>query len=463
MRPIASLVMTFVCVLWNLPLSAAEFLDGTPPTVRGGMHACPPNSIVTGVDVPANTFLCVGSFVGPTRSFMTGERTDGLPAPAVWPPDPATRVQHGYTGPAMHWCGPNQFVTGIHVAGNLFLCSTFVGGERLNYTSRLGRLIVGPGVVRRGMRACPPGSVLVGAHFDNGIFLCAELPFCIDDSHCGVGRRCENPSVPPRAQEAVDTGMCRPRGSTPFQLRFRSEHFCRGNGVGSLTDRSGNAVNFTDHPAFENDEAQSLLLSNVSAGAIIRVYDNSRGRQNDDWTQILVTSTTTADYCVPTFEPRGDRFTDRFVTVSYTNFGNDLDGEVSRMEVDSAVISRGGRCLDVNMNNFTVQLFTCHAGPNQRWVRRIDGTITGINGLCLEADGDAIRGWRPENPRSAAVRVGPCTGAVNQIWSMPRDQQQLRLFADMCLDIPDGRDADGTVLQVFPCHSGINQRWLNTF
>ena len=74
-----------------------------------------------------------------------------------------TRVAHNYTGPIMHWCGPNRFVTGVHVLNNAFNCTEFASGSNRNYTTRLGHLIVDTGTVRNGVRACPRGTVLVGA------------------------------------------------------------------------------------------------------------------------------------------------------------------------------------------------------------------------------------------------------------------------------------------------------------
>jgi hypothetical protein len=235
---------------------------------------------------------------------------------------------------------------------------------------------------------------------------------------------------------------------------------CHGNSVGLMTDRSGNFEDFTQSDSYDNDDARSLRLDRVSAGTLITVYDNSRGRRNDDFSEILVRSTTNAQQCVSTFEFANGTLSNATLQGRYRDFGN-LDGKVSRVEVKTAILSRGGRCVDVNANNGSIQLFPCHMGANQSWVYGEDGTIRSPAGLCLEARQSDIDSSRP-NSRRARLRIATCTGGANQLWSRTRNQE-IRMFSEMCMDIVNGSDVDHAPIQIYPCHGGINQKWLASF
>lgn len=435
---------------------AAETVDGnTPPTVRNNMHSCPSFNIITGVNVAANHLLCLGSFVDIAGSLTTAERVD---QGTVWPPDAVTRAAYAYTGPTMHWCGPDQYMTGVDVLNNRFNCARFPTASNINYTQHLGPIVIDSTTQRNGMHACPRGTVLVGAHFTNNTFLCAELPFCLDNSQCASSSdTCEVLSTGCATDDCIapTTGVCRRRGS----MTFREDNGCLDDNNGSLTDRSRNSVRFPDNDSFSNDDARSLQLSNVHAGSIIRVFDSSDGATNDDWTQIFVKSTQTS--CIGTFQSSSNTPS---LKVDF-HLVNGLDGKVSRVDVRSAIIDFAGRCLDVNTNDNSVQIFDCHAGPNQSWTSTVTGEIRGWSNLCLEARDAEIQAW-PQlaagQSRRAPVRLAACTGGANQKWSVT-EAGQIRLFGDMCLDIVNGVSQNGAGLQVFPCHNGQNQRWVDTF
>ena len=449
---VLSILMLFACAG---AARAGEIIDGNnPPTVRNNMHSCPSGYIMTGVNVAANQLLCTGAF----GNLVTNEVVDqGVTATNQWPPNTVTRVAHNYTGPTMHWCGPNRFVTGVHVLNNAFNCAELSSGTNRNYTTRLGHVIVDTGTVRNGVRACPRGTVLVGAHFVNNTFLCAELPFCKDTSQCpGASDVCEISSVVCNECVSPSTGVCRRQGN----LSFWEGNNCSEDPVGGMTDRSGSFV--TDdltNGGFDNDEARSLFLSGVKAGTIIRVYDDSSGSQNDDWTQIFAKSNVST--CLGTFE---SSFSNSSLRVDHHPDDN-LDGKVSLVTTYSALIDFAGRCLDVNTGNNAAQIFDCHAGPNQSWVYEVDGEIRGINNLCLEANNTEIQAWpnlTTGQVRRAAVRMASCNGAVNQKWSVT-EAGQIRMFSDMCLDIVGGTSQNNAAMQIFPCHGGQNQRWLSSF
>jgi len=90
-------------------------------------------------------------------------------------------------------CSIDSVVTGVVFATNTFLCSEFdVAGSTRG--GELGDSIVDapPNItVRSGIHACPLGTALVGADFVADIFLCARLPYCVDDTHCPSGQRCK--------------------------------------------------------------------------------------------------------------------------------------------------------------------------------------------------------------------------------------------------------------------------------
>jgi hypothetical protein len=439
---------------------AGETIDGNnPPTVRNNMHSCPRGSIVTGVNVAANQLLCLNNFVDIAGFLTTGERVDtGVRADNQWPPDAVTRAAYAYAGPTMHWCGPDQYMTGVHVLDNSFNCARFPAAANRNYTTQLGHIVIDTSTVRNNMHACPRGTVLVGAHFGNNTFLCAELPFCLDNAQCpSASDTCEFLSTGCATSACISptTGVCRRQGT----LSFREDNGCLQDFVGSLTDRSGNLVRFPDNDSFDNDEARSVQLTNVKAGTIIRVYDDSSGSTADDWTQIFV-KTAAGSVCLGTFQLSSDTPS---MKVDYHAVDN-LDGKVSRVDVRSALIDFGGRCVDVNTNNNAAQIFGCHAGPNQSWIYTVNEEIRGFNNLCLEASNTDVQGW-PQlaaSARRAAVRVAACTGGINQKWSIT-ETGQVRVFGDMCLDIQGGVSQNNAAVQLAPCNGAGSQRWLDSF
>ncbi|TXL81906.1 ricin-type beta-trefoil lectin domain protein [Vineibacter terrae] len=450
-------LLAFAIACGASPGWAVEVVVPAGSTVRLGVSACPLHAIVTGFDAASNSLLCDTGYVGNGPGWITGEAVD---APAggrfnVWPPDANTGIYHRYTGSPMHWCGSGQFMTGFGAATNSFLCASF------GRIDTLRRLFVTQPVRRAGVPACPLGAALVGIHLANGSFLCADLAHCSPATTCPATGVCETRSIPLRDDDngLNGPGICRPSGNVQFHKR----NGCHGDSAGRLTDRSGNTVDFTDSASdtFDNDDARSLRLDRVSAGTIIRVFDNSGGRRNDDFSEIQVRATTSSSYCVPTFEFADGAFSDSVITARYNDQGN-LDGKVSRVEIATAIVGTGGKCLDINQNDATVQLFPCHMGANQSWIQLPNGTIRGWNGLCLEARASDVQAWGPTGSRSARLIVGSCTGSDNQLWTHSTSQE-FRLYSDMCMDITGGGNADNTPIQIYPCHGGANQRWLASF
>ncbi|ATB43867.1 hypothetical protein CYFUS_009348 [Cystobacter fuscus] len=113
--------------------------------------------------------------------------------------------------------------------------------------------------------------------------------------------------------------------------------FYEGNGgtqtlLGTISDDPGQAYNLTksNPTGIPNDEARSLVLYNVRAGAEIRVYDSSSGATDDDYAIITVKAAGLNGYVVQTFQ---QTYEDASVRVSYIR-DNGLDGKVSRIVVN---------------------------------------------------------------------------------------------------------------------------------
>ncbi len=181
MLKLASLTVLFALLSIN-EVKATEFIDGDdePVTVVNGMHACPYGFLVTGVHVDRNLLLCTGYF----GDFLN------FPVRADFGITPTN--QFPFDGTSMHWCEPGGIVAGVHVAGNGFNCQT-LDRVAVGLRGPLGAPTLDRGTnptVRAGMHACPIGFVLAGAYFATNTFLCARMPFCVDDSQCAPGTRC---------------------------------------------------------------------------------------------------------------------------------------------------------------------------------------------------------------------------------------------------------------------------------
>ena len=83
---------------------------------------------------------------------------------------------------------------------------------------------------------------------------------------------------------------------------------------------------FPDLDECDNDEARSIVLHDIPAGRVIRLYDSPSGSTDDDWVRIRVLQPVT-EYVIPTFE---QSFEDASVHVTYYP-DNGLDGKVSRL------------------------------------------------------------------------------------------------------------------------------------
>lgn len=97
--------------------------------------------------------------------------------------------------------------------------------------------------------------------------------------------------------------------------------------LASVSDRSERTINLKKG-GFDNDEARSVVLRNVRAGAKLVVWDNPSGKTDDDWCEIEVKQQV-QQYVVESFEHNVD---DDVVKVTYHR-DNGLDGKVSRIYI----------------------------------------------------------------------------------------------------------------------------------
>ena len=97
--------------------------------------------------------------------------------------------------------------------------------------------------------------------------------------------------------------------------------------LASISDRSSRTINLKKG-GFDNDEARSVVLRNVRAGAKLVVWDNPDGKQDDDWCEIEV-KRQVQEYIISSFERN---INDEFVKVTYHR-DNGLDGKVSRIYI----------------------------------------------------------------------------------------------------------------------------------
>jgi hypothetical protein len=84
----------------------------------------------------------------------------------------------------------------------------------------------------------------------------------------------------------------------------------------------------TSGSGWVNDEARSMLLTNIKAGTVIRVYDNGSGSTSDDWAEIRV-NRNIESRCVYSFQ-LSNQDADFTLNVHYRD---GLDGKVSRVTI----------------------------------------------------------------------------------------------------------------------------------
>ena len=113
------------------------------------------------------------------------------------------------------------------------------------------------------------------------------------------------------------------------EIIFFKERNAQGTVLGRMDDAPAQNFNFLRGGPVPDDQASSLRLMNVRAGAIIKLFDHPRGSLTADWCQIEVIKSAPG-YVVSSFE---QKYADEFVRVTLFH-KNGLDGRVSRIELD---------------------------------------------------------------------------------------------------------------------------------
>ncbi|MFP8885415.1 ricin-type beta-trefoil lectin domain protein [Streptomyces mangrovi] len=112
-----------------------------------------------------------------------------------------------------------------------------------------------------------------------------------------------------------------------------------------------------------------------------------------------------------------------------------------------------GKCLSAGRGTDGTQLVlsTCNGSAEQRWDFRPDGTIRS-KGLCMDV------AWASKE-NGTAIQVARCSGNPAQRFHLNETEDLVAGIADKCVDVYDGRTADGTPAILWPCTGSANQTW----
>jgi hypothetical protein len=116
------------------------------------------------------------------------------------------------------------------------------------------------------------------------------------------------------------------------------------------------------------------------------------------------------------------------------------------------VNKKSNRCLSATpgMDGTQLTLQNCDGSAPQNWTRMADGTIRGVNGLCMDAaNGDTGEGTR--------VQVAWCNGHSAQQFYIDSHNQVVSRHANKCLDAYDGGTTAGTRIILWTCRQQGNQ------
>ena len=80
-----------------------------------------------------------------------------------------------------------------------------------------------------------------------------------------------------------------------------------------------------------------------------------------------------------------------------------------------------------------------------------DGTLR-INGKCLDVNGAGTA-------NGTVVKLWTCNGGTNQRWQVGPAESLVGAQSGRCLDDPGSSRANGTQLIIWDCNGGVNQRW----
>ncbi len=113
-----------------------------------------------------------------------------------------------------------------------------------------------------------------------------------------------------------------------------------------------------------------------------------------------------------------------------------------------------GRCVDIGAPagiGAQAQLWDCHGIFNQVFKLLPNGHFQGPNFLYLDA-------YSPSN--GTVVKVNTFYDDNYQRWRIDQYGRIVHIASNRCLDARGGGTVNGTILQLWDCHSGTNQQWV---
>jgi len=140
---------------------------------------------------------------------------------------------------------------------------------------------------------------------------------------------------------------------------------------------------------------------------------------------------------------------------------------------------KSGRCLDARdpnvsdpnslVNGTPIQLWDCHEGTMQQWVFVQPSQLKNVkSGRCLDATDPDPLGNNPNSlPNGTPIQLWDCHGGTMQQWVQIPNDQYRNVKSGRCLDARDpdpfGNDPNSlpnmTIVQLWDCHGGTMQRW----
>lgn len=466
---------------------AQEIVVNSGESSRQNMLACPSGSLVTGVNSDGTRVLCQTGFDG----FIIAEQVDENPA-TQWPEGQAFPLirsvvigAHDYSArPSMHACPRNQVVTGVHKGRNAFICAD-LSATRSSLPAepfRLGRYEVVSGLNRNGAMACPVGMVLAGVHFGAEILLCVETRICTDNTHCPSSNSCFN---------NLESGSDRARTCGPAGVvRLNKNDNCAGNLVRFL-GTAAKLDNWVPDLNNDGDDARSVLLQGVPAGALLEFYDSDNFRLNDDRAFFRVL-TRTNSLCIGDLDLPPNQTLSTALVTGIKPTSENLAGKVTSVRFASEIRDMFGRCLQrggpgpdpINVSSEFLVLDLCTPVPNQfdsngnlfrlggqspaQWIRSANGTIEDVSGgafdHCLWGLPYRDTEEYPDIPENDYVAYRLCTDDTDATRWTFTPQGQMKIFTNMCLTTIDPRVSVGQrqTPTVEPCILPVpaRQRWI---
>ena len=110
------------------------------------------------------------------------------------------------------------------------------------------------------------------------------------------------------------------------------------------------------------------------------------------------------------------------------------------------------KCVDRDTATNRVQIYDCQGNINQAWLLNPDGTVT-TGGVCLQLPPG-------QNANGTLLQTAPCAGGVNQKWVRGNFGSLINQGSGRCLDVPSGDFTNTRQLQAYDCVGSPNQSWV---